>query len=301
MKSLKEKFDWLKKSTAEEHTLAIEAFRREVSLLQNVDMFVYVDQKSLPLQEEFVRLLGKHFPDGTRTSELAKATVARKVKARVASHRRRKSKDVKSTSIELTKEGYECLQGLRKICKASQNLVVDSLLKDELDYVVKLKDEIKAIKQEQRQLRAENRELKNEVRKLEAENGDYKSQLESLGKLQRDAYQEGYLDSERGNDVDNSSVSGNQGYDEEFDDSSTGREIESDTMDGNDGDMLSGKSEDTNKEAEPTTNLTNTQRGALFMTRGGEHQDPDIPAKTDTRIQSIYDSDEDNKTLKFNE
>ncbi|WP_290654120.1 hypothetical protein [Idiomarina sp.] len=299
MKSLEEKFAWLRNASAEERELAIKVFKQQVSIHQDGIMYVDVDELSLPLDKEFARVLDRHFPSSTGTSKLAKNAIIQKVRQRVASHRRRKSKDVKSTSIELTKEGYECLQGLRKICKASQNLVVDSLLKDELDYVVKLKDEIKAIKQEQRQLRAENRELKNEVRKLETENEDYKSQLESLGKLQRDAYQERQFDIERSNDGDNSSVSDNQVYDEEFDESSTGSQIESDTMDGNDGDMLSGKSEDTNKEVEPTANLTKTQRAARFMTRSGQHQDPDIPKKSNTCMQAIYDSDEDNKTLKF--
>lgn len=306
MKSLEEKLEWLKTATAEERALAIDVFRREVSLLQNYEKYVYVDQQSLPLQKEFVKLLSQHFPCGTPVGQNAQHTIAKKVKDRVASHRRRKSKAVKSTSIELTKEGFDVLRWFRKSCKASKNLVVDSILKDELDYTAKLKNDIKTIKQEQRQLRAENRELNNKVKRLETENQYYILQLESLGKLQRAAYQERQLNSENDNDSDDLSLPNNQddsqGHNAELDDGSVGSEIESDTSDGDVHDTLLDDSANNNKEAELATNrFGKVDIGNRFLERSTQHQDPDIPAKEGTRMRGIYNSDENNKKLKFDE
>ena len=305
MKSLEEKFAWLKSASAEERRLAINVLKQQVTIHQDGFLVVIVDETSLPLDKEFVKVLNKHFPHESATSKLAKNSIAQKIKQRVVSQRRRKSKDVKSTSVELTKEASDCLQWLRKACKASQNLVVDSLLKDEFDYTLRLKSEIKSLKHEQRQLRAENRDLISKVKNLEIENQDFKRQLESLGKQQRDAYQQEPFDNEGDNDFDDSNVSSkedeSQRHEAQVDGVSANSDIEGDAPGMVEKDLSLDDSEDAAKEVKPADSLTAAQRGARFMTKNSRAQDSDIPARENTRMRAIYDSEEDNKKLNFND
>ena len=60
-------------------------------------------------------------------------------------------------------------------------------------------------------------------------------------------------------------------------------------------------SEDAAKEVKSADSLTAAQRGARFMTQNSRAQDSDIPPKENIRMQAIYDSDEDNKKLNFND
>lgn len=297
MKSLEEKLAWLKNTSAEERRLAISVLKQQTTIHQDGVLPVIVDETSLPLDKEFVNVLNKHFPFESATSKLAKNSIAQKIKQRVVSQRRRKSKGVNSTSVDLTKEAYDCLQWLRKACKASQNLVVDSLLKDEFDYTLRLKSEIKSLKQEQRQLRAENRDLTIKAKNLEIENQDFKRQLESLGRRQRAAYQQGPLD--------DSNVSSNadesQHNEAQVDGVSSSSDAKGDASDLVEKDLSLDDSEDAAKEVKSADSLTAAQRGARFMTQNSRAQDSDIPPKENIRMQAIYDSDEDNKKLNFND
>ncbi|MEC8925779.1 MAG: hypothetical protein VYD07_07695 [Pseudomonadota bacterium] len=288
MKSIEGKLEWLKRASNEERQLAIRVFKGQLEkTIGNAPLVTISDPTSNQLHKEFAHVLDSIFNPNTLGSEVIQRAIVQRVKQRIDSRRRLKAKNVKPTSVDLTNEGHDILTTMRRLCKASKNLVVDSLLKDEWDYTSKLKKEIKETKQDLRTSRAETKKQNKEVVRLENENERLKEQLKTL---EREVHAS---DLER-------RLEGDIEADEALESAPLDtNEVDEDSPNDLDHDAVEAENDSATSEI-PTEGMTKTQRLARRMAKSSE-VDPDIPKKESTRMNELYHSDVDNKKLNFND
>lgn len=288
MKSIEGKLEWLKRASNEERQLAIRVFKGQLEkTIGNAPLVTISDPTSNQLHKEFAYALDSLFNPNALGSEVIQRAIVQRVKQRIDSRRRLKAKNVKPTTVDLTREGHDILKTMRRLCRASKNLVVDSLLKDEWDYTSKLKKEIKETKHELRTSQAENKKQNKEVIRLENENKRLKEQLETLEMV--------HHASDFG-----SRLEGDVEADEALEPVSLDtNEVNEDSPNDLDHDAVEAENDSVTSEI-PTEGMTKTQRLARRMAKSSE-VDPDIPKRENTRIDELYHSDVDNKKLNFND